>query len=247
MDEIRKEKYPSLFCDKKEIKELRVKYQKPLSQDDFFAFFTFRPLTIYISLFISKYTKITANQITIFMALLAFLSPLIIYVQTSIDMLFAVGFILYFFVYFLDFVDGEVARQRKTISKKGEIFDASLWFYLPLIHISYMMKLVTFLDLNNIIIILLLTVNFTSIYVWISQLLYTEDKHLNRTTKEQNIKAYLLNILKFIMSKSFIFLLAPLAYIFGLNQGMLHVYIYIAMFLYFMHDIKKMNKILKSV
>jgi phosphatidylglycerophosphate synthase len=80
-----------------------------------------RKFSIYITwLFIRL--PISANQITLFAILLAFLSMLIIIVSSNFS-LWIVALIIYFFSLSLDYVDGEVARYHGTSSLSGLLFD----------------------------------------------------------------------------------------------------------------------------
>ena len=78
-----------------------------------------------ISINISKYivrTNITPNQITFISLFFAFLG--VYFISGGINFNLIIGGILIFFSLILDSVDGEVARLKRLVSKKGAFVDA---------------------------------------------------------------------------------------------------------------------------
>lgn len=126
--------YPSLFFDSPEIKKSRIIAQKELSVADPFSFYTFRKFSIYLSVALVRRTSITGNQISLFMVMFAFLSaPILLFTNAS-------SFwypLCYLIIYFLDVVDGEVARLRQQKSKLGKWLDILLWYLLDLFFVVY--------------------------------------------------------------------------------------------------------------
>ncbi|MDA9319158.1 CDP-alcohol phosphatidyltransferase family protein, partial [Flavobacteriaceae bacterium] len=99
-------KYPSFFLDTNKIKSIRRDAQKSHDKDELTAFYLVRPWSIYISLFLKKYTKISANSVTFVM--MSF---------SNIDQLLLITPLLFYVLYSLDMIDGELARLRKKTSK----------------------------------------------------------------------------------------------------------------------------------
>jgi phosphatidylglycerophosphate synthase len=239
-------KYPSLFCDTDDIKEQRKSIQKPFSKDEFFPFMVFRPFTIYFSKWISEKTNISANQITIFMAFLSFISPIIIFFIEDIQYFLILSFVLYFLILFLDYIDGEVARLRNKTSKIGEVFDAMLWFYLPVLYIVYIVKLEYFFNFSYLFIFVLLAMA-TSVMSDILQKMYAKKKYSNDVKKFYDTKTIIIHTVRFFASQSGIFIVAPFVYFLGLNSNILLLYIIISLLLYIINSILRIKNILVDI
>ncbi|OQY00159.1 MAG: hypothetical protein B6I24_00395 [Bacteroidetes bacterium 4572_128] len=226
--------YPSLFFDSKKTKNLRIEIQKPKAKEEFIAFYILRPISIYFSTFIVKNTSITANQITSFMAFLSFVSPFILLFLNSILNLIFLAIILFYFIYFLDVIDGEVARLRKKTSQKGEFLDFLLWFTLPLFFLIYIYKISVFREISLIYFILFLITTFTELFVGISDFykLFSKnkekDKNINQEIKDKN---FLFHIIKFMLSKGGFYLLLPLIFIL---ENIFNFYYFMKIYLIFL-------------
>lgn len=84
---------------------------------DFYTLFIIRPIAAFIVVPISN-TKVTPNQITIL--------SIIVHIFTLyalLQMKFFIAGLGLFFVYVLDCVDGQLAREKKMVSKFGVHFD----------------------------------------------------------------------------------------------------------------------------
>jgi phosphatidylglycerophosphate synthase len=114
-------KYPTLFFDSEKVKQARMKGQKKWDDDEFFAWFFIRRFSIYISLFLVNKTKISANAITLWSVLTGLLSVLVLFLP--IPLAIFIGLIFYKLSYFLDMIDGEVARLREKTSNTGKWLD----------------------------------------------------------------------------------------------------------------------------
>ena len=127
-------KYPSYFLDTPKIKKSRTIAQKELSAADPFTFYTFRKFSIYLSMALVERTSITGNQISLFMVVFALLSAPTLVISNAGGIWYP---LCYFIIYFLDVVDGEVARLRQQKSKLGKWLDILLWYLLDLYFILY--------------------------------------------------------------------------------------------------------------
>lgn len=241
-----KNKFPSLFLDSKNISDLRKKVQKSFYYDEFFPFMIFRPFSIYISLLIFNKTNISANNITILMSILSFLAPIIIFFINPISTFFLVSFILYFFIYFLDIIDGEIARLREETSLIGKIYDATLWFYLPLLYIIYIYKISLFYNFKYVVVFSLLSI-FSNIMSDILQKIFSDYKSANDKKKYYSINIIIIYILRFLFSQSGIFFIAPLFYYLNIGMIYLLIYIYIALFLYLINSFLRFNFLVKQL
>ncbi len=113
---------------------ITTKKLKKIVHPDHVAWMAYRYISIYITKLLI-YTPITANQITAFWILLAISSSVMIFFGYYI-----LGGILLTISVILDYVDGEVARYKKTKSVKwGEFFDwIGTWLsvFLPLLALT---------------------------------------------------------------------------------------------------------------
>jgi len=89
---------------------------------DFYTMFIVRPIAALIVIPISN-TKVTPNQITILSIILHFFT-LYALLRTK----FFIAGLGLFFVYLLDCVDGQLAREKKMVSKFGVHFDPAVDF-----------------------------------------------------------------------------------------------------------------------
>lgn len=134
-------KYPSLFTDSVAITKLRRTAQRPLGTEDFYSTYMFRPFTIYCSKYIVQNTNVSANSITLGMAIISYLLPILVYNSSTPLTCFIMATLGFLFVLLLDVLDGEVARLRDTTSKIGELIDASLWYSLGALLVVVQLKL----------------------------------------------------------------------------------------------------------
>lgn len=103
------------------LKQLRKKLQK--SRGDR-TFIPNRIISIYITILVIKFTKISAIQITYFSLFVALFGCYLIAIGET--WLPTIGVILFWFYSILDSVDGEVARFRKTAGPLGGWVDGSI-------------------------------------------------------------------------------------------------------------------------
>ena len=103
------------------ISDLRKICQSPVKgKDGEFCDIWYRPISIYLTKLL-LYTSITSNQVTMLSILFGMLGGILMIFSTSLwDIL---GVLLLQLFWILDFVDGEVARYRKSGSLTGEYFD----------------------------------------------------------------------------------------------------------------------------
>lgn len=135
-----KNKYPSLPFDSEFIKNLRVKIQKNIDDEEFVAFYLFRPFSIYLSYFLYRKTDVTANSITFVMAIYSLMMPVMFVILDVFNNLWILT-VLFTLLYFLDVIDGEVARLRNKTSKWGFVLDAVLWYSIPLSYLFFVERL----------------------------------------------------------------------------------------------------------
>ncbi len=238
MKEDAKTKFPSLSCDTEETKAIRQRIQKPFSQEEFLPFFVFRPVSLYLAKYMVKKTNITANQITIFMAFLSFVAPFIVYFMEPLSAFFLSAFILYNMIYFLDVLDGEVARLRKKISALGEIFDATLWFYLPILYIVYLYKLQIYFSFDHLIIFALMSIS-TVVMSGILRRIYTKKEYGKNEREYYDFSTIALYALRFFMTQGGIFIIAPVVYYLGIDMVYLQIFIYFSLLLYLLNSARR--------
>jgi len=248
----RNTKFPSLFFDSDKITNIREYAQKIFHKEELTAFYIIRPFSIYISLFIVNKTRITANSITFTMMLLSFFFPIILFYSNTIDMLFAIAPILFFILYILDIVDGEVARLREKISILGEFYDVALWFTFPLLFIVYIYKICEFQNLNMILFIVALTTVLGELFVLVSKELFCKKDLFNFLNKKENFLYSIILLIKFILSKPIIYLLYPvLFYLFNYYMYKPNIIFILfwsgVLFSYNIYSIIKFNKIVQSI
>ena len=206
-------KYPSFFLDNEKIKSIRRGAQKNFEKDEITAFYLVRPWSIYISIFLSKYTNVTANSVTFLMMTLSFIFPLIIYITSTFYELLLLSPLLFYILYSLDMIDGELARLRGKTSNIGEFYDASLWFTLPIFFSIYVYKICIFLNLPMIIFIATLVTISLEVFLLVSQSLFSSDRSvLNFLQRDNSAIAKLIMIFKFILNKQNIYLIYPILY-----------------------------------
>lgn len=129
-------KYPDLPWDSDDIRELRVRLQKPERAEDPEAFYLHRRISIYITIFLAHWLPgLHPNHLTLLAVLLAFLTPIaasLLPVTSGILLMF----IAYHIVYILDLIDGELARYTGHTSQKGVWLDRLLAWGVHLIALA---------------------------------------------------------------------------------------------------------------
>ena len=117
-----------LIFEPKKIKELRHRTQRPLANEDLWAFIAYRPFSIYLSLFLAKVIRVSPNIITATTVFISLFAPIVVFLG---DLWFGViaALILYNVMHLLDVVDGEVARINQQFSEFGLFFRQN-----PLVH-----------------------------------------------------------------------------------------------------------------
>lgn len=111
--------YPYLKFESERIKAIRRKCQKPLVEEEPFARFFLRRISVYFTLVLLK-IGIHPNIISFFSILFFLLSGALLVIANPIAFLLA--FCFYVLGYLCDCVDGEIARLKGIASKKKESF-----------------------------------------------------------------------------------------------------------------------------
>jgi len=228
------------------MEHLRRRVQKPFSREDFVTFYFLRPLSIYLSLGIVRFTSISANQITYFMALLAFAAPVAVFFAPTLSGVIWTGTILYHIIFMLDMVDGEVARLRGTVSKKGEIVDATLWFLLPTLYGVYSIRILDHLhyDALKIVIVMVLV---SSVMTFLLQKLYPPKKLLSKYIPGKlTLGGRAAYMLRYMLSQAGIYIVAPLWYLLGLPKELLIAYWLVTLPLYFFYAMMRLGTVLRD-
>ena len=135
------ERFPSFFLDNDFIKQSSKTAQKKYKNADYFTFFTFRKLSIYVSHFLLR-LGISAMQITILSMIIFALSIVSISILPK-ELVIFVFPLLWHLGYFFDVVDGEMARIKNKTSYVGAILDKYIFilcivaFYAFILEITY--------------------------------------------------------------------------------------------------------------
>ncbi|MDP4143938.1 MAG: CDP-alcohol phosphatidyltransferase family protein [Bacillota bacterium] len=167
---------------KKEIEELRIICQKPVIHSEgesWYGIYFSRYISIYITYFLVKYTKATANFVTFLFILLGAIGDILIF--TGKPVLAFIGVVLLHLWLILDAVDGEVARYRKKSSILGIYLD-SLGHYIVNPGILMALGIYSFVSYNNTI---LLYISFFSFLVMMFLRLF-DDLYYLTVSKTQN-------------------------------------------------------------
>lgn len=129
--------YPAFWCDRADMTALRRDVQKPWVKEEFWSFYVMRPVSLYISVFLVKRTKVSPNLLTGLAMLFALLAALG-YLWGSWLSIVA-GFCLFQISYLLDCMDGEVARLTRRMSPLGVWLDSGLHYlyYLAFVAAVY--------------------------------------------------------------------------------------------------------------
>jgi len=243
-------RYPSFFLDSKKIRSIRKNAQKSYVNDELTAFFLIRPWSIYISIFIKKHTTISANSITLIMMIFSFIFPLFVFLTENIKNLLILTPTLFYILYSLDMIDGEVARLRNKTSPLGEYYDASLWFSLPILFSIYIYKLCFFLDLPTILFAFALVTISIEVFLLVSQSLFSSNRSvLNFLQNDKSLKGKIILIIKFLLSKQNIYIIYPILYFTLFNKDSSYSLYFFSLLLlvYNMYSIIKFYKIKNSI
>ncbi len=238
----------------KKIEKLRSTAQKGIHQDELFCFFFLRPFSFYISYFLYKYTKISANAITYMMFLLSFTLPVAISnIQGEKFFYYLSGF--YFFVIFLDQIDGELARLRQIFSKQGYFFDLSLWFTLSIWSILLFYRLEEANYISNLLFWFLISIEFVFLYLsvfdylrsGVAEKLFNTDKKINDDMENSFNLNLFVRFIRILPQKNFLFLLIPIYFLTDItSSGILQIHIFIVLIAYSFGCIAKLNSLKKS-
>lgn len=238
--------YPSFPGEGEQMKSLRRETQKPFSREDFVTFYFLRPVSIYLSLWITKQTKLSANQITYLMAILAFVAPVLVFFQKDLSSTVWVGMIMYHIVFMLDMVDGEVARLRDTVSKKGEIVDATLWFLLPTLYGVYSIKILQYIHFEVFEIVVVMVI-VGSVMSDMLQKLYPPERVVSKYIPQTlSIVGRLQYMGRYMLSQGGIYLVAPLWLVTGAKEEVMIAYYLATVPLYFIYSVFRLKNTLAS-
>lgn len=153
-----------MWFDTNSIIEVRKKVQKPWEREDLWAWLFLRRFSIYISIWIATKTNISPNNLTILGMLSGVFAGLSFLIGDKLFLF--IGIILYNLAFFLDCVDGEVARLRNATSQLGCWLDIGLRYSLIVSFISFCVgysNRVLDLAYSNFIIFIVLVSGFADI------------------------------------------------------------------------------------
>lgn len=117
--------FPVLPWDSPEVREWRTKAQKKYEQEELLAWLLYRRFSIYLSLLLAYSSRLSPNLITavgVFMGLLGACLPWLVMSEVGIFL----SVLAVHLSYFLDLVDGEMARIRGQFSDVGRWLDRLL-------------------------------------------------------------------------------------------------------------------------
>lgn len=150
------------------------------------VYFIYRPLGFLFAAIIIN-SKIKPNQITIFKYFVALISLYLIFVSKFDDLIFIIGYFLYFFSDVLDYVDGSLARAKNQTSKFGRIIDTvSDHFFSSIFFFLIVMK--TESEFLVYFLILFLTISWSQVYV--NTLIRFYKKDINNKINYNNLNNY---------------------------------------------------------
>ena len=147
-----REDFPSLFLDSDSTKRLREQAQKPYKRADYFTFFTYRKLSIYVSNFCVK-KGVGATPVT-YASIVSFLMAMGVGLTQDKVVAFTLMPALWHLGYFLDVVDGEIARINKRTSVSGAILDKYI-FLLCVISYYFLLGTSDLLGSNQYFVIII--------------------------------------------------------------------------------------------
>lgn len=104
----------------KELKEFKYRIN-PEEKQGAYGYYFIRPLSLYITWICLQFPSISANQVTVWQAIVGIIGCAFIGVSGTVNEL--IGLFLLQFGFILDNVDGEIARFRNTASINGKYLD----------------------------------------------------------------------------------------------------------------------------
>jgi phosphatidylglycerophosphate synthase len=229
--------FPSNFFDSSVTTQKRITAQKPYSKADYFTFFTYRKFSIYLSTF-CIYLNISATFIT-YLSMLAFIASIAICFIVPINQSLILVPLLWHLGYFLDVVDGEIARLTKSTSSNGALLDKYIFLLCVLSFYNFLILIFPDKHLYTYFIILLLLT--TDIFFNIEDFL-TQPKVNSESTK---LKAVILFFLKLPLIKPGVLLLIPVLYFY--NIFLLKILIFIYLFINACWSLLKLYKLTQKI
>jgi phosphatidylglycerophosphate synthase len=212
--------YPSLWTDTKDITKLRKIAQKPFSRADYMTFYSFRKFSIYLSKFIVDKSNISGNQVSFFMIFVACIAPILMMTLRSELEIVIAGFVLFYLIYFLDVVDGEVARIRGETSELGRFLDIALWFLIDILYLTYLYILLDVIGHGFFILVLSFwAILAEKFYLYVVSNFDVNSKNNRMFVDDKNGVSQLVigSFLKFLLSKSGIYLIILLLSVFDFS------------------------------
>lgn len=225
--------FPSNFFDSSATNSKRMTAQKPYSKADYFTFFTYRKFSIYLSIFCIN-LNISATFIT-YLSMLAFIASIAISFTVPINQSLILIPFLWHLGYFLDVVDGEIARLTQNTSSKGALLDKYIFLICILSFYNFLILIFPEKDLYAYFFILLLLA--TDIFFNIEDFL-TQPKVNSESTK---LKAVILFFLKLPFIKPGLLILIPILYFY--NIFLLKILIFIYFFINVCWSLLKLYKL----
>ncbi len=184
------------------------------------------------------------------MMIFSFIFPLFVFLTENITHLLILTPTLFYILYSLDMIDGEVARLRNKTSPLGEYYDASLWFSLPILFSIYIYKLCFFLDLPTILFAFALVTISIEVFLLVSQSLFSSNRSvLNFLQNDKSLKGKIILIIKFLLSKQNIYIIYPVLYFTLFNKDSSYSLYFFSLLLlvYNIYSIIKFYKIKNSI
>lgn len=117
---LNKTAYPTLPLDTERIRTYRRRCQKPREQEEIWTWYVLRRLSIYVTLLLMR-TTVTPNAVTWLGFLFFMLTGWLIVLGEPLTILLAV--VSYNIGYMCDCIDGELARLKNSISRRGYFID----------------------------------------------------------------------------------------------------------------------------
>ena len=159
---------------------------------------------------------------------------------------------MFFILYVLDVVDGEVARLRDQTSILGEFYDTSLWFTLPAYFVIYIYKICEFQDLSTSLIVYALVTVSGELFLLVSKELFGKKNTFDFLIQKQNSKYKIILFIKFILTKQNIYILYPILFYlvnsYCVKEDVIFLGFWISLLSsYNIYNIIKFNKIVKAI
>ena len=229
--------FPSTFFDSSITTSKRITAQKPYSKADYFTFFTYRKFSIYLS-FICINLNISATFIT-YLSILSFMASIAVSFIVPIDQSLILVPLLWHLGYFLDVVDGEIARLTQNTSSKGALLDKYIFLICILSFYNFLTLIFPGKDMYAYFTILLLLA--IDIFFNIENFI-TQTKVNRETTK---LKAIILFFAKLPFIKPGALILIPVLYF--LNMLLFEILIFTYFFINVCWSLLKLYKLIEKV